>query len=353
MTALKGKVPDDHVGRAESAVVILQSEPGAELKGLLRSAGLSYLLLHGLHPDWSVLPVSPSLTPYCEPIPASVGAPIHVIWSCSDPDLTPQNVLRHLASGHELLAAMGRSVKRILENKVVKYGMVRAIEAFIMEYVRTRTGINIPRVHLVFQQAGCTYIVMDYVRGRTLKDLWPSFDENERRARGSQVADIIAQLRALPPDDRPGPPDRGAESGPSVELRCEGKWFSDYGAGPFSSHQELAAWLNKMLSSSRGSKAHGPIFESSNPLVFTHQDLAARNVILDDAGCIWVIDWELAGWYPEYFEYACIAADTTVPRGWTDAVLAHIQPYEKEYRMLQSLRWVLSGSSSRERRKRA
>ena len=41
-----------------------------------------------------------------------------------------------------------------------------------------------------------------------------------------------------------------------------------------------------------------PVLESTC-LVFTHQDLAARNLILDDNGRLWVIDWELAGWYPE------------------------------------------------------
>jgi serine/threonine protein kinase len=37
--------------------------------------------------------------------------------------------------------------------------------------------------------------------------------------------------------------------------------------------------------------------------VFSHQDLAPRNIILDKEGKIWLIDWGMSGWYPVYFEY--------------------------------------------------
>ncbi|KAG6367316.1 hypothetical protein INS49_001503 [Diaporthe citri] len=39
-------------------------------------------------------------------------------------------------------------------------------------------------------------------------------------------------------------------------------------------------------------------------LVFTHHDLAPRNLILDTTGSLWLVDWDYAGWYPPYFEYA-------------------------------------------------
>jgi thiamine kinase-like enzyme len=83
------------------------------------------------------------------------------------------------------------------------------------------------------------------------------------------------------------------------------------------------------------------VFESTCRLVFTHQDLAARNLILDDNGRLWAIDWELAGWYPEYIKYACIASDTgapnlPVPQGWKETVLSYLQSYEREYKMLET-----------------
>ena len=40
---------------------------------------------------------------------------------------------------------------------------------------------------------------------------------------------------------------------------------------------------------------------------FTHGDVAPHNIMVDENGRITgVIDWELTGWYPEYWDYANI-----------------------------------------------
>jgi aminoglycoside phosphotransferase (APT) family kinase protein len=51
-------------------------------------------------------------------------------------------------------------------------------------------------------------------------------------------------------------------------------------------------------------------------LVFTHHDLAPRNLLLDRRGQLWVLDWDYAGWYPRYFEYAAMQ-NFSVPHTWT------------------------------------
>lgn len=37
-----------------------------------------------------------------------------------------------------------------------------------------------------------------------------------------------------------------------------------------------------------------------------HMDIHERNLILDDQGNVWLIDWAFAGMYPIYFETASI-----------------------------------------------
>jgi aminoglycoside phosphotransferase (APT) family kinase protein len=37
--------------------------------------------------------------------------------------------------------------------------------------------------------------------------------------------------------------------------------------------------------------------------VFTHGDLAPRNIIVKDGKIAALLDWEVSGWYPEYWEY--------------------------------------------------
>ncbi|QSS56686.1 hypothetical protein I7I53_04967 [Histoplasma capsulatum var. duboisii H88] len=54
---------------------------------------------------------------------------------------------------------------------------------------------------------------------------------------------------------------------------------------------------------------------TAGPFVFTHHDLAPRNILLDKSNHLWLVDWDIAGWYPCYFEYA--AMHNFIPEGWT------------------------------------
>lgn len=38
-------------------------------------------------------------------------------------------------------------------------------------------------------------------------------------------------------------------------------------------------------------------------IVFTHGDVAARNIIVRDGRIVALLDWEFEGWYPEYWDY--------------------------------------------------
>lgn len=42
----------------------------------------------------------------------------------------------------------------------------------------------------------------------------------------------------------------------------------------------------------------------NHDIVFTHADLNMRNILVDEDGKLsGIVDWECAGWYPEYWEY--------------------------------------------------
>ena len=38
-------------------------------------------------------------------------------------------------------------------------------------------------------------------------------------------------------------------------------------------------------------------------IVFTHCDIAPRNIIVRDNRVVGFLDWEVAGWYPDYWDY--------------------------------------------------
>jgi hypothetical protein len=54
---------------------------------------------------------------------------------------------------------------------------------------------------------------------------------------------------------------------------------------------------------------------TAETLVLTHHDLAPRNIKLDRCNQIWLIDWDFAGFYPKYFEYAAMNA-FNIPETW-------------------------------------
>lgn len=66
----------------------------------------------------------------------------------------------------------------------------------------------------------------------------------------------------------------------------------------------------------------------SDCTVFTHAGIAPRNITIDEQNKVMgILDWEYAGWYPDYWEYAQILRpafwgdwsmwmDRTAPQRW-------------------------------------
>lgn len=79
------------------------------------------------------------------------------------------------------------------------------------------------------------------------------------------------------------------------------------------------------------SKVHGV----KHDIVFTHADLNMRNILVDENGKIsGIVDWECAGWYPEYWEYtkAHFSARWT-PRWSADVLDQAFDNYYDELRL--------------------
>ncbi|KAI1153404.1 hypothetical protein F4825DRAFT_474296 [Nemania diffusa] len=104
-------------------------------------------------------------------------------------------------------------------------------------------------------------------------------------------------------------------------------WLEDYyGIPPRSSSHVITSLVNFWYNSgtlkkerAKTKQAHeatwiGPI-KQPQPLVFTHHDLAPRNLIMGPAGDLCIVDWDFAGWYPPFFEHAGMH-NFPLPEGW-------------------------------------
>ena len=47
----------------------------------------------------------------------------------------------------------------------------------------------------------------------------------------------------------------------------------------------------------------GMLNHHKHRIVFSHGDLRPANIIVKDGHITGIIDWELGGWYPEYWEF--------------------------------------------------
>jgi aminoglycoside phosphotransferase (APT) family kinase protein len=130
-----------------------------------------------------------------------------------------------------------------------------------------------------------TYVIIDYVHGALLGDLWKRVSTEERAVIFSELRDHVCQLRRLPL-----PQDACIGEGPSAARASlmRGSW-----------HRCTPRWRScsecQLCASPR---------TCGHRIVFTYSDLDLNNVIMRDGHTNAVIDWEFAGWYPEHWDFS-------------------------------------------------
>jgi serine/threonine protein kinase len=244
----------------------------------------------------------------------------------------------------------GAKIVRITKDTVVKYGRdVNIWEANNMRYVAQNTTVRLPAVLDAWEDDGdkeyeeerpICYIVMKYVEGRCLHDIWPDLNEDSRRDIHQQLHDFIRQLQQLEMDS-PGPIGGGVS---------QGAFFTDYGAGPFTSREDMEAWFNDRLLVCQEfglvSWNQSTFKGQFKRLVMCHMDLHEQNLLIDSHGKIWLIDWAFAGMYPPYFETAAIlkCGMKVYLQGLLD--LLEYEQYSKETEQLEAIGFALTTGAS-------
>ncbi|KAK3319030.1 kinase-like domain-containing protein [Apodospora peruviana] len=239
-------------------------------------------------------------------------------------------------------------------NKVAKLN-VSAGEIAAMEFVRANTTIPIPRIleNHDRQPDGTAHIVMTHVPGRDLEDAMADMTTEQVSAVVKELADYLAQLRRLDKDAGEKPPILGGVGG-ITGHDCSLGWRP---WGPFGTVAEfhtylrfgggLEDWRDKTEVWAVHSKQEQ---EGGHYRVkFTHADIAPRNIRVGKDGKITgIIDWEFAGWYPEYWEYVKMAYGGALQRPawkkWSDALEAEqgIKKYKDELKGMEAI-WLRAG----------
>lgn len=183
-----------------------------------------------------------------------------------------------------------------------------------MQYIAEHTDIPVPRVLRTVKCVRSTWIVMKYIEGETLDDLWPNFSIWRKISIMLTLRRYIRQVHQLP---IPSPNTPGPFDDTHKPYRCFGCCFpEDIGGGPFATYSSLTDFMNRKLSAvlardKRLARTPRPgddtlQFDDSFPLVLIHGDLHMQNILLGKDGRLYLLDWGLAGAYPEWFEYCGI-----------------------------------------------
>ena len=263
-------------------------------------------------------------------------------------------VWKGIVSCRDFLCAVFIRSSVTLGRKVyIKQTRLAYEEAANIRFIRRSTPIPVPRVFLAFHipawafwwqrkwswgekvpHTSDAFIFMERIDGRSLDaETWLSLDDAARNLILSQLRLFISEMRSLCP-----PPSTaiGSVGGAVVDDRLAQGWSSrmDFDiCGPYQDEADMNLALRRQQPLSQFGPSVIASHQHSHPLVFTHGDIALRNIMIRDRAVVALIDWEAAGWFPAHWEYLkahWVPVRHEGERLWRGCVGEVMTPYEQE-----------------------
>lgn len=234
-----------------------------------------------------------------------------------------------------VLSRQAGAIVDIINPGVVRktgFRVTRSEEAalrLVMEFTR----VPVPKLYLssYFFKNGIEYgsLLMDYIDGFPLHHVWDGLDTSRKERVCHDIWEVVNQLRRIP-----RPPTLvhlyhcRADGSPSVDVLLKDL---NEPPSPILTDDDLRDRIYERYLHYNGGSFPEDLLEilpHSSASVFTHGDLTPRNIIVDSTHeIIGIVDWENAGWYPDYWEYANIMKpskdrdwmawmDATKPQEW-------------------------------------
>jgi serine/threonine protein kinase len=256
--------------------------------------------------------------------------------------------------------AESRRTVVVNERFVAKYGCcVHENEGYAMLLVEKVKAVPTPRLYAMYREGEKLYIVMEFIPGSQLSQMWPSLSEEEKSPIISQLRQAFDSLRELPSTEQFS----GAAGGP-----INHRWFLSLDndpsvTGPFTTEKEFCNAL--VLRSERNWESYGrrgwmteffgrhlSTVLSGHSSVFTHPDLQRKNILVKEVGQLAngpdnttqrlfevtaILDWESAGWFPSYWEYADCFVWFDWADDWAEKVEQILQPCPIESPILRMI----------------
>ncbi|KAK4147065.1 uncharacterized protein C8A04DRAFT_34291 [Dichotomopilus funicola] len=212
-----------------------------------------------------------------------------------------------------------------------------------MLYVTKTTTIPVPKVYAIYRchdekQRIATYIVMQYIPGTTLLNLWASLDQARKTDIARTLRGYFDELRRLEhPEHLAGYFGNIAGGPPLDDMFSATQGAADEVKTPFATEDELIDCIIRIYVLETGERTSHKTRYYQNVLpTFLHGN-GSPNVMVQPDGTVVMIDWEFASWYPTYWEYSTA---TFANGGWNDDWHDYVRMALDEY-PIQSL-WLSS-----------
>lgn len=227
--------------------------------------------------------------------------------------------------GRRLFEPLGWKVTRVSWHRVIK-GPCYPSEVEAMQYLALQTDIPIPRLYATHTMDNRIYIEMAYIPGTCLDWAWHELTPEQKDALAVDLESHMASLRQLKPQTEGlvG----SAFGNPLYDARIGFNIFGPSSLRDFISltrgglrEEDVAEFLGKEVEHVRTSPYR---------TVFTHADLAPRNIMIRNGRLAAIIDWGFAGWYPEYWEFTKAHYTAFSGDNWEDFIRRVLPCYDTE-----------------------
>ncbi|KAB8264687.1 kinase-like protein [Aspergillus pseudonomiae] len=149
------------------------------------------------------------------------------------------------------------------------------IKARTLDMVEQSTHIPAPRAIDVLETPHFSYLLMTCVPGRPIGQMLHTMTDEQVKHAVTDLKRYISELRKIP------------------NTITEFQICNSQGGG-------ILDWrIPDTDFNKRAAKSH----DIRHDIVFTPGDLNPRNILAENGKITGIVDWEIAGWFPEYWEY--------------------------------------------------
>ncbi|KAI5803875.1 kinase-like domain-containing protein [Geopyxis carbonaria] len=222
---------------------------------------------------------------------------------------------------------------------ILKYGAPdeARLEAEAMDFIRHNTSIPVPRLvdNWTDRTTNRGRLLIEFLPGVTLDTAWPQMSSGAQKTTQKELKAIFDELRALPQPEPVGWIG-SVNGGGLIDHRLAGDRDP---RGPFKNEKEFNDFLlfnvEKHTPPNVASQYRVPLDGYNHRVVFCHADICYKNILVDpETGHVTgVIDWAMAGWWPEYWEYRKARIGWRYQGWWVQLLNEVLEPFVDEWRL--------------------